>query len=53
MGDEEDFVSEEPYPSNEEINNMGEFRIFNISKSEFEKIWVSYPKYFENDLEYR
>jgi hypothetical protein len=52
MGDKEEYVSEEPYPSNEEINNMGEFRIFNISKSEFEKIWAIYPNNFEDNLQY-
>lgn len=52
MVDKEVYVSEEPYPSNEEINNMGEFKIFSISKSEFEKIWASYPNDFEYDLQY-
>lgn len=51
MGDKEVYVSEEPYPSNEEINNMGEFKIFNISKFEFERIWASYPNDFEYDLQ--
>ena len=50
-GDKEEYVSEAPYPPNEEIDNMGEFKIFNISKSEFEDIWHSYPnKYYGKDF---
>lgn len=49
MGDKEAYVSEAPYPSNEEIDNMGEFKILNISKYEFEEIWSSYPNKYTGD----
>lgn len=39
LGENEEYVSEEPYPSNEEIDEMGEFKIFSISKEEFEEVW--------------
>jgi len=52
MGDKEAYVSEAPYPSNEEIDNMGEFKIFIISKSEFEEIWRSYPNNYTGDIKY-
>ncbi len=63
LGIHEAYVSEEPYDSNEEINNMGEFQIFNISQLEFETLWnprldfytghlKPTPSDFENDLKY-
>lgn len=52
MGDKEAYVSEASYPSNEEIDNMGEFKILNISKSEFEEIWSSYPNKYTGDIKY-
>lgn len=52
LGDKEEYVSEAPYPSNDEINDMGEFKIFNISKSEFEHVWNSYPNKYEGMLAY-
>lgn len=45
-------MSEAPYPSNDEINDMGEFKISNISKSEFEQVWNSYPGKYEGMLAY-
>lgn len=39
LGENEEYVSEEPYPSNKEIDEMGEFKIFSISKEEFEEVW--------------
>ncbi len=46
-----EYVSEAPYPPNEEINNMGEFKIFNITKSEFEAIWCSYPNKYHDKFQ--
>ncbi len=39
LGEDEEYVSDEPYPSNNEIDEMGEFKIFSISKQEFEEVW--------------
>lgn len=47
-----EYISEEPYPQNEEINDMVDFKIFNISKDEFEKVWNSYQHKFYGSLEF-
>ena len=54
FGENEEYVSEEPYPSNKEIDEMGEFKIFSISKEEFEDVWKhSYSSLgYEGNLDY-
>lgn len=51
MGDKGFYVSEEPYPLNEEIDKMGEFKIFNISKDEFETVWNQFPNTYIGSIE--
>lgn len=45
-------ISKEPYPSNDEINNMDEFRIYNISKQEFEEVYKIPPKNYEGNIDF-
>ncbi len=51
-GEFEAYVSEAPYPSNDEINEMGEFKIFDISKAEFEEVWNRFSETFIGDLDF-
>lgn len=46
------YVSEAPYPSNEEINAMDEFCIMNISKEEFESVWRRFPASYEGSIDF-
>lgn len=39
LGENEEFVSEAPCPTIEEINEMDEFKAFSITRQEFEDIW--------------
>lgn len=46
------FVSETPCPTVQEINKMGEFKAFIISKQDFEKIWSNSNCKYQGSLEF-
>lgn len=50
LGEQEAYVSEQPYPSNDEINEMGEFLICNITKEEFETVWMHRYETYQGEL---
>ena len=46
------FVSEAPCPDIEEINKMGEFKAFVISKQEFENLWSDSCQKYKGSLDF-
>lgn len=50
LGENEEFVSEEPCPTIEEINEMEEFKAVNITRQEFEEIWNQKSQIYKDSL---
>jgi hypothetical protein len=52
LGEYEDFVSEAPCPTIEEINEMGEFKAFSITRQEFEEVWNQHSQKYKGKLDF-